>query len=169
MLIFAGLAFVAVIASVRSPGWTYDLHVQKVVVNDVAVTVTVSSFGLNNITITGHFVSSKYPVGCLSAYKDLRYELRDINNRIIPVNQQALESPQLEGHILEPRFVGAHHSCSANASKGVWDTTAWLYVLYPNLPPGKYTLNISFAPRGWAQQADFAPVHITIKPSPRPT
>lgn len=171
MLIFAGLAFVATIAPVHSPGWTYDLRVQGVVVDDVAVMVTVSSFGLNNITITGHFVSSKYPVGCLSVYKDLRYELRDINNRIIPVSEQALEQPQMEVPRMEHMIAGGHHPhpCSANAPMGVWDATAWLDVLYPNLLPGPYTLRVSFAPRGWAQHFDFAPVAITIRPRPKPT
>jgi hypothetical protein len=35
--------------------------------------------------------------------------------------------------------------------------------LYPNLPAGKYTLLITFAPRGVTQQATLPPVTLTVE------
>jgi hypothetical protein len=170
VLAFAGLALIAA-ASCGSHGSASDSFAQKLIVAGVATTITVAPAGLNNFEIDVVFRSSTYPAGCLSAYRDLHYELRDPDNQIIPVNQQTLKNPPYEGpRDFEHVVKGSHgHSCAANAPQGVWPEFARLSALYPNLPPGKYTLHISFAPRGWAQHADFAPVPITIKPSPKPT
>jgi hypothetical protein len=165
---FAGLALSAAMASCGSHGSASDSFAQKLIAGSVAATMRVEPAGPNNFQIEVEFRSSTYPVGCLSAYRDLHYELRDADNQIIPVNQQTLKNPPYEGpgefmHVVK----GSHgHNCAANAPAGVWPEFAQLSALYPNLPPGKYTLRISFAPRGWEQHADFTPVPITIEPRP---
>jgi hypothetical protein len=167
---FAGLALVASVASCRTSGSGAEFSAQKLIVGGVATTITVAPAGPNHFEIDVVFRSSTYPVGCLSAYRDLHYELRDADNQIIPVNQQTLRNPPYEGpreftHVVK----GSHgHDCAANAPAGIWPEFARLSALYPALPSGKYTLNISFAPRGWAQHADFAPVPITIRPTQGP-
>jgi hypothetical protein len=167
---FAGVALMAAVASCARGGYPGDLLFQKVTLNDIAATARVYVFGLNSIPIEFHFVSSTYPVGCLSAYRDVRYELRDMNNRIIPVDQQALERPHDEGQMLNHVLTRpSPYPCAANAPMGVWNTRAWFDALYPNLPPGKYTLRIAFAPRGTVEQAVFSAVAITIRPSPSPS
>lgn len=140
---------------------------QRVVLGDVAATVIVYPPGGNEFYIQVHFESSTYPIGCLSAYQDLQYELFDAtNNRTIPINQQAVEHPPFnEGQVVNHVVKGANTGspCSSNAPMGVWKARARLSVLYPNLPPGKYTLQIIFAPRGIEQRATFSAFPISVE------
>lgn len=160
------VALLAEMATFCSFGSASELLHQKVVVDDVAATVSVINPG-NGIRIQAEFQSSTYPVGCLSAYRDLRYELRASDGRLIPVNQQTLQHPPYEGpqtvnHVIaNPSRPAA--GCAANAVNGIWRPHALFPALYPNLPPGNYTLHIAFAPHGSGQHADFAPVPITIE------
>ena len=164
------VALVAAVASYHNVGSAYEFLNERLVVGDVATTVRVVSFGRNDFAIQVHFVSSKYPVGCLSAYRDLHYELRDSNNRVIPINQQTLAHQQWEGQGYQHVIARATaHPCAENAPMDVWDARAVFSMLYPNLSPGKYTLHISFTPHDSAQHADFTPVPITIEPSPSAT
>jgi hypothetical protein len=170
MRAFAGLALIGVMASFGIRGSASELLHQKRAVGGVAATVIVwpLAFGPSDFMIYAEFESSTYPVGCLSAYRDLRYELRFSDGRLIPADRQTLEHPPSEGpEVLNHVVAGSHgYACARNAVNGVWRPRAQFSALYPNLPPGKYTLRISFAPRGWEQHADFTPVPITIEPRP---
>jgi hypothetical protein len=157
------LAVVRAASAASTPSWW--LLNQKVTVSDVTATVGVYPMGRNEFNIQASFESSRFPVGCLSAYRDLQYKLLDANSRIVPVSQQTLEHPPCNGQWVNHAVTGATaHPCSSNAPTGVWNEIARLSALYPNLPPGRYTLRISFAPRGIGQQADFTPVQISIEP-----
>jgi hypothetical protein len=184
MLAFALATLSAAIASCRSstPGFLLD---QKVVVNGITATVTMYDRGTGIISVTGEFESSWYPVECLSLYRDMRYELRASDNRIIPMNEQTWQHPPDDavfgsmnhvvrnrpghrqtyqydcGYIVPPLY----HSTTLSAAASY----PLLPTLYAHLPPDEYTLHMSFAPHGIVEQADFAPVRISITPSPRAT
>jgi hypothetical protein len=159
---FVVIAAVVALASVRNYGSAAE-STQTLVAGDVTTTMRVTAMGQNDFLIEGVFRRSTYPVGCLSAYRDLRYELRGIDNRIIPVNQQTLEHPPYDGprtltHVIK---VGKGHPCADNAPQGSWPVAAVFSALYPNLRSGQYTLHITLAPRNMMRHADFAPVPIT--------
>ncbi len=141
-----------------------DSAAQKLIAGGVAATIQVAPIGRNDFEIDVVFRSSTYPVGCLSAYRDLQYELRDTDNRIVPVNQRTLKSPPYEGPgtINHATKGDRHDGCAAKAPQGVWPEFARFSALYPNLPSGKYTLHITFAPHGTTQHADFAPIPISV-------
>lgn len=147
-----------------SPMPTWLLLHQQVTVKDIAATVDVEASGRDEFLILVQFQSSKFPVGCLSAYHDLQYELFDAKNHVVPLNRQSLEHhpPELSiaGHVVTG---STSHPCSGNAPGGIWTVRAFFSVLYSNLSPGKYTLRIIFAPGGLGQQASFAPIQIVIQ------
>jgi hypothetical protein len=166
------LAFLALLAAIGLPrcfGSAETLFHQELVIASISATVSVINPG-NGIRIEADFQSKTYPVGCLSPYRDLRYELRAADGRVIPVSKQALQHPPYDGpqtinHTIASSFT-PHCEGTAN---GEWPTHALFDELYPNLSPGNYTLHISFAPHGTGQHADFAPVPISIKPLPQAT
>jgi hypothetical protein len=172
ILILVAAAVSSVMASLESFGSAAEPLNQKLVVGGIAATVSVINPG-NGIVVQAEFQSSTYPVGCLSAYRDLRYDLRAGDGRLISVNQETLQHPPYEGpqtlnHVVSSSSKGPV-GCAANAVNGTWRPHAQFATLYPNLPPGKYTLRISFVPHGTGQHADFAPVPIFIAPSPQAT
>lgn len=175
MIAFTVVALLAATASLPSFGAGDLLH-QKLVVDGIAATVSVIDPG-NGIEIQARFESSWYPVGCLSAYRDLRYELRTSGNRVIPMNEQTWQNPPYEGpdivnHVISGPAPKPPSDCTENAVTAIsygWPHRAVFSALYPNLPPGEYALHISFAPHGIVEQGDFAPVRISIAPSPSPT
>jgi hypothetical protein len=68
------------------------------------------------------------------ASRDLHYELRDSNNRVIPISQQTLAHQQWEGQGYQHVIARATaHPCAENAPMGVWDARAVFSMLYPNL------------------------------------
>lgn len=157
--------FLATLVTFRS-GAAAALLDQKLIVNGIAATVSVTPVGRNNFWIDAEFRSSTFPVGCLSAYRDLQYELRSERGRLIPVNPQALNRPQQEQSTVIHVVKGSTgHPCSWNAQNGMWNPHALFSILYPGLPAGKYVLRISFAPRGTGHSADFKTVPISIKAS----
>jgi hypothetical protein len=144
---------------------------QAVRTGDLKTTVHVSPFGRYDWMVEFKFESKTYPIGCLSAYRDARYELRDSRNQIIPVDQQTLAHPPYDGpSVVEPVSVRfGQPNCSSPS--GVWLTRAKISALYPNLETGAYTLKVSLSPRpakapALLPQIEFAPVTISIsKPS----
>lgn len=167
MLTFAILALFAATALPRCFVSASELLHQMVVVGGVAATVSIKPYPFvrNDFIIQAEFKSPTYPVGCLSAYDDLRYELRASDGHIIPVSQQALKHPPQEDHIImHPVIGGPPRDCALNTNNGVWRVQSEFSTLYPNVPRGKYALQIIFAPHGAAQQATFAPVPISIEP-----
>jgi hypothetical protein len=102
---------------------------------------------------------SPLEVGCLSVNQDFRYQLRNGVGAIIPVNQQALNVHDLTPGQSIP--VGVYPCANAHAGG---TSVKWmpLATFYPNLPPGTYTLQVTFAPRGLSQEAALPPVTITV-------
>lgn len=159
------LAIISLLAALTAPGhatpapWLLN---QKVTVNDVAATISIPA-GETDFMILVKFQSQKFPVGCLSAYRDLQYELLDAKGAIVPVSQRTLQHPPPEQSVFNHVIKGSTgHPCSENAPMGVWNVRAQFSALYPNLPQGRYTLQITFAPRGTGRQANFTPVKISI-------
>ena len=102
-------------------------------------------------------------IACLSSHRDLRYELRDSSGKVVPINEQALK-PYGESTWAGPVYVkgkGKDVPCADQE----WQQTKLVTILaplYPDLAPGTYTLQITFAPRGHTHQARFAPIRITV-------
>lgn len=120
------LVLMAFIPSAAAPKWW--LLDQKVTVDNVAAQVSVIPAG-PDYAIEVHFESSSYPVGCLSAYRDLHYELRDSNGRIIPVDPQTLAYPPYERQVVEHATTSMAgkppRPCAQNAPGGVWNVRAF--------------------------------------------
>jgi hypothetical protein len=178
MVAFAVLTLSAAMASCRSstPGFLLN---QKVVVNGITATVRMYDRGSGIISIDGDFESSWYPVGCLSLYRDMRYELRASDKRIIPMNEQTWQHPpddkdaRMVLHVVRTSKMIPYDCTKMLSSYETTLSAAALYpglpALYPHLPPDEYTLRMSFAPHGIVEQGDFAPVRISITPSPSAT
>jgi hypothetical protein len=139
---------------------------QQVQVQGINATTKVFPSGAD-LEIQTTFESAVYPVGCLSAYRDLRYELKDSANRVIPLNSHTLQNPPYDGpRMLEPVVANAKpRDCSYNAPAGKWYTEAFLSALYPNLQPGRYTLSITFAPRSKPQSVTLKTITLNLDTS----
>lgn len=101
---------------------------------------------------TGYRTSGTYNVNCLSGYRDIRYVLRDSAGKILPMNANAWKN---HGDILK--------SYLGTCKQWPWTTktsVVSLSDLYPNVPRGRYTLQMTLAPRDLAERASFTPVHI---------
>lgn len=102
-------------------------------------------------------------IACVSAYRDVHFELRDGAGNVIPINQQALENPRYgeSSDVWSVSKSGSEIPCADQALQQQ-KLVAFLTPLYPHLSPGSYTLRIAFAPRGRTQRAKFAPVRISV-------
>lgn len=167
-LIFAILLATAEVASLGTFGSAANAVKEKVVLGGIAATMTVIPVFESDFLLRFQLSSSTYPTGCLSAYRDFRYELRSASGQIIAVDPEILKHPPYDGpKIVSGKAGNRGYGCEGNAIEGVWQTTSRLSPLYPNLPPGNYTLRVTLAPRDMTQHADFVPVPISILPDPR--
>lgn len=102
--------------------------------------------------------NSTYPVGCLNAYKDVKYTLTDKSGRVIPPDAKTLEYPPND--LLFLGYMGRPYDCKTVGHK--WAVYAKLGALYPNLPPGAYRLSMTVAPRGLAETIVLHPIELRI-------
>jgi hypothetical protein len=139
---------------------------QTVTVAGLSATISVEDY--SNLVPARLFIvadwksvgNTKYPIGCLSVYHDLRYELRDSAGRLIPINQDAVQYPVYDGPAVLNHMSTIHPlTC---AQRPPYPGKAALQALYPYLPGGDYTLQITFAPRGLSQEAKLSPVRLTV-------
>ena len=166
-LVFAAAILAAMLSSpvrAQSPG----VIGQTVTAGGVTTTMNVSPIGRNDWMVEFRFESKTYPVGCLSAYRDARYELRNSRKQIVPVDQQTLAHPPYDGpSVVEPVSMRFSDRTKCSAPNGVWLTRAKISALYPNLAPGAYSLKITLVPRGSVAPAaathiEFAPVTLSV-------
>lgn len=138
--------------------------VQRVNVQGITATTTVSPLGDTDLQIQTTFASSTYPVGCLSAYRDMRYELRNSANRVVLIDSRTLQHPPYDGPrtLVHVTTNAPRRDCSHNAPQGSWFTQAYFSALYPNLEPGRYILIITFGPRSARQSATLTPITLTV-------
>ncbi|MGA2761235.1 MAG: hypothetical protein ABSF08_13065 [Candidatus Cybelea sp.] len=162
-LVVASLLIAMVLVSSFGLAAELELLDQKVLAGSVTATVRVMPypFTRNDFLIETEFKSPTYPVGCLSDY-DLRYQLSAADGRVIPVNRQALKHPAQEVKVISNP--AALRDCTKYTNDGTWRILSVFSKLYPNVPPGSYTLYISFAPHGTGQNAELKPVPISIEP-----
>lgn len=156
------------------PHTLLDLSVfnQTVRLGKVAATVNVipiSRNGAPGLNFTFHSLgSSVYPVGCLSVYEDIRYELLDQTGHLVPIDQDVLRHPPYSGPSVishaPANMTGRRPTCDSPIVHEWFGFTS-VALLYPHLAPGKYVLQMTFAPRHLVQQARFSPVQITITAS----
>jgi hypothetical protein len=139
-------------------------------VNGVSASLSVNVFPDGRAALGVTFAStsaSTYPVGCLNAYKDLRYELRDPSGQVVPANPGALAHPPIDApavsmHAVSRKYRQGAENCYA-AVPHINDRGADLQALYPHLRRGTYTLYVTFAPRGMnGATAVMAPVPINV-------
>jgi hypothetical protein len=158
------------IGTTTSPVRGIVLSKQTATVRGITATVTVANnrgayavYGMWSQEQGGH-----YPISCLDVYRSLKYELRDSREHAVPINQEMLRQG-------EPLYEGGHAvdkyktNCSVYPphESGILLTDLREHVfprLYSNLPPGRYTLQLTFAPGGISQEAILKPVSITIPP-----
>lgn len=150
-------------------GWyKVPLLQQTVHLGDLTATIIVTQT-FDSVLVTSQWWStpkSTFHITCLSAYRDLRYELRDTGGHIIPINQATIEHPpkHYEGFL---NHVNGQPPPPCTAQVGHrMQTSAAVGEFYPGLPWGTYTLQITVAPRGTTQQAAIAPVQFTLKKVP---
>ena len=74
-LIFAILLATAEVASLGTFGSAANAVQEKVVLGGIAATMTVIPVVESDFLLRFQLSSSTYPTGCLSAYRDFRYEL----------------------------------------------------------------------------------------------
>jgi hypothetical protein len=162
---FLKLSLVLSAATLCGTASSWHLLDQEATVGGIQVTVSVFQVTRNQYMIDAAFKSNSYPVGCLSVYRDFHYTLVDSSNRVVPVNDETLAHPPWEGQVISPVVKGVTpKSCEQRAVGGYWPARALFSDLYPNVQPGNYTLIITIAPHGVAQQVQLHPVHITIVP-----
>lgn len=169
--VIALCAFLSITAPLCCGAYSRVLLDQSVTVDDISANVQVFPSCCNDYAINVQFTSTSHGVNCLSAYLDLHYELRDSANHIVPIDSETLRHPPYElravSHVTKADAHKPATPCTP-APYTVWNGGAYLAKLYPHLTPGKYTLYLSFAPRGMQQHADFKPVSIAITPNPSP-
>jgi hypothetical protein len=137
---------------------------QTVTVGDVTAAVQVKQYK-TYVRIQFDFATpphSAYPVACLNAYQDVRYELKDESGSIVPVNQATLANPPYDMGYLPNH--GNPYDCKSfgRLYGNRWDVFASLEALYPSLRPGTYQLIITLNPRGSPQTKSLPPVQITM-------
>lgn len=125
--------------------------------------------GGHRVDVTFHQSSSTTSVhmACLSAYRDFTYRLQDAFGHTIPINQSAMahppfgESSEAISEFALPK--GRPMPSCADFDGNTVDRIAFLSAIYPDLPPGQYTLHMAFTPRDTSQSAPLAPITFTIK------
>jgi hypothetical protein len=139
-------------------------------INGVSASIYVAVFPGGRSALSVEFTrtsNSPYPVGCLTAYHDLQYELRDEEGQLISVNSSALERPPSEAphhmeHTISSNYVRGPVDCHTLATHKS-ERRADLQALYPHLRRGSYTLRITFAPRemtGASSVLNLIPIHV---------
>lgn len=111
-------------------------------------------------------------VGCLSAYRDFTYDLRDASGRPVPVNKTGIENPPFgeTTQIISSSALPKGYTMPSCSQSGVNASTrlALLSVIYPHLAPGRYTLHMIFSPRGSSQTVALQPVVLVVASHPVP-
>lgn len=128
--------------------YKWPLLQQTVQVGDLSATVVVRQI-INSVDVSIQWQSpdnSRYPLACLSGYRDVRYELRTSDGHVIPANQSTIEHPPEEHGGINHVDGRPAPPCTAYGGHKA-ETFAALRNLYPRLPAGTYTLQITVAPR----------------------
>ena len=103
-------------------------------------------------------------LNCVSAYRVLRFELRDEHGDVVPINKKALENPPYpESDTVGAIAVASHPpSCEPIVTKQA-QRVVFLGPLYPNVRSGLYHLKITFAPHTTTQFSEFQPIAIRVE------
>lgn len=130
----------------------------------------ISSFGyLVRAIVTAPKVAN-LDIGCIFLSTDFRYELRNSAGKIMPIDRHGLETAptvmNIAGYSTSARAV-AQPACKPVLHTG---SPAALTIyrrlrllpLYPGVSDGVYSLQITFAPRGFGQTMQFTPVKIIV-------
>lgn len=111
-----------------------------------------------------------YAIGCLNVYRSLKYELRDSAGHVAQINQKKLSQgePITEGgrgaevYRADCSPFPPHESVMLLTDLHDPTHQKAFGCLFPDLRPGQYTLEITFAPAGISETATLKPVSITI-------
>ena len=136
---------------------------EQVVVDGVTAVLEVAP--ANDYPREGYYVTAVFhapndtPVQlfCLSVIQDFHYELRNSSGAVIPVDPRVFSESALAPGWSEPG------PCATREHTGGRSTSLMpLAAFYPRVPPGAYTLQVTFAPRGLSQQVALRPITITV-------
>lgn len=140
------------------------VYSQTVTLDGVVVRVTVRTDSSGSPKKT-HWISVGFHVDngssfvnkdCLTANRDFRYQLVNNDGREIPINQRVLD----QTNVSPVSSVPGTGSCKTRPG---WSSRLLpLGPLYPKLPFGAYTLHMTFAPRGFSEEAALAPLRLVV-------
>lgn len=108
-----------------------------------------------------------YAIGCLNVYQSLKYDLRDSDGKLVPINQKMLRDgePIQQGGHATATFKKNCAAYPAHESRLLLTNLPQPFPsLYSHLRPGTYTLQLTFVPAGLPERAMLKPVSITISP-----
>lgn len=129
----------------------------------ITLQISLSHNYLRDIIIIETFSTNDpvhHNVLCRSGFLDVRYTLRNSAGDIVPVNKEPWTrgSDQVLGSAAN--MPGADPCATAHTP--VSERRVLLSNLYPDLPHGTYSLQITLAPRGRADSVSAQPITITI-------
>jgi len=102
-------------------------------------------------------------VFCISGLRDVRYNLRDSSGKTVSLATNAFDHADVRsgGGMWNPEGPLGPDPCKAIKDDQAYRSVVFSW-LYPNLKPGRYSLQIVLAPRGNPDRATTAPFSITI-------
>jgi hypothetical protein len=98
-----------------------------------------------------------YDVNCLSVYKDLKYVLLDRSGRVMTIDQDAWRT-----HLDTTTENYTQYKCQNLPPSQEKESYAYLKDLYPDAAAGRYSLQITVAPRNLDQTVTLAPVEVQL-------
>jgi hypothetical protein len=158
-------------ATTSGPSVTgFTVNKRNASIDGVSASLSVNVFPDGRAAVGVTFANtsaSRYPVGCLNAYKDLRYELRDPGGQVVPENSATLSHPPIDFpgvriHVISQNYRHGAVDCHAVPTR-LNDRGANLQALYPHLRRGTYTLRVMFAPtemNGASAAMDPVPINV---------
>jgi hypothetical protein len=141
----------------------------KVSVATVTLEITILHDDKGNPILREEFRSNdpgKYGVYCMSGFHDAQYMLRDSAGRVVAVNKEPWKygSDIIMGGGGIPSGSGlrpAGDPCKT-VKAPIADRQFPLSYLYPNLEPGRYTLQVTLSPTGSGEYATTPPFEVII-------
>jgi hypothetical protein len=132
-----------------------DMTVQISLVYNAGVPMLMEAFSTDD--------PNDHSVLCVEGHLDLHYVLRNSLGAVVPINtdESKMHSDLPPAGGSEGVVPGAPDPCK---TLKVAKAERWLLLsdLYPGLPHGTYTLQITLAPRGSASRATAAPITLNI-------
>jgi hypothetical protein len=152
-----------VLAICQTPALAQDISRQTVHLGPHLTATVAVGYNINDhhAQIHAYFLTDNgraYDVNCLSVFRDIKYVLRDASGHIMPIDAAAWKT-----HIDTTTEMYTEYRCqNLPTSSGEKGSQAYVSDLYPSVPAGTYTLQITVAPRNLAESATLAPITVKL-------